>query len=47
MSVKHFKSIAGYKRWLAYGHMSGVFKVPGSQKVFIRGLLRKVKHKRK
>lgn len=42
--VKHFSSRAGYHKWLAYGHMRGLFKVKGNQKVFIRGKLIKVKH---
>jgi hypothetical protein len=45
--VKHFKSKAGYHKWLAYGHMHGDFKVPGVQKVYIRGRLHKVLHGRK
>lgn len=45
--VKHFKSVASYHRWLAFGHRTGVFKVPGNQKVYVRGVLRRVVHKRK
>jgi len=45
--IKHFKSTAGYHRWLAFGHMHGDFKVPGVQKIFIRGREHKVKHRRK
>ena len=45
--TKHFKSKASYQKWLAYGHMHGDFKVPGVQKVYIKGKLHKVKHKRK
>jgi len=44
--VKHFKSRAGYQKWLAYGHIHGHFKVPGVQRVYIRGKLHKVKHRR-
>ena len=44
----HFKSKAAYKRWLAYGHIHGVFeKAKGSQKVIIKGKTHKVKHKRR
>jgi hypothetical protein len=39
----HFKSKAGYGRWLAYGHMHGAFKGPGVD-VFIRGKKHKVHH---
>lgn len=45
--TKHFKSKAGYMKWLAHGHIHEDFKVPGNQKVFIRGKLHKVKHKRR
>ena len=45
--VLHFKSMAGYKKWLAYGHLRGKFKVPGHQEIYIRGKKRKVKHKRR
>ena len=44
--VKHFKSVAGYHRWLAFGHISGTFKVPGYQKIIIKGKEIKVKHKK-
>ena len=44
--IKYFKTKTGYMKWLAYGHMHGAFKVPGNQKVFIKGKLHKVKHKR-
>lgn len=43
--VKHFKSKMAYHKWLAYGHIHGAFKVPGNQKVFIRGKSISVKHK--
>lgn len=42
----HFKSKAGYDRWLAYGHMHKLFDVPGNQNIMIRGKPIKVKHKR-
>lgn len=45
--IKHFKSVTGYHKWLAFGHMHGAFKVPGNQKVFVRGKLLKVSHKKK
>ena len=42
----HFKSKAGYKKWLAFGHMHGAFKkAPGHQRIMIRGRVHKVKHK--
>lgn len=44
--IKHFKSKIGYRKWLAFGHMHGDFKVPGCQKVYVRGRLIKVKHRR-
>lgn len=44
----NFKSKAGYKKWLAFGHMSGVFaKTPGNTPVKVKGKTRKVKHTRK
>jgi len=44
----NFKSKAAYKRWLAFGHASGDFKrVPGSQKIKIKGKKHKVKHTRR
>lgn len=43
--TKNFKSKAGYKKWLAYGHATGVFKsTPGNQKVKLNGHKHKVKH---
>ena len=42
----HFKSKVGYHKWLAYGHMRGLFKVPGNKRIVIKGRLLKVKHKR-
>ena len=44
MPTRNFRSKAGYHRWLAWGHMHGAFKVPGDQKIKIRGRLIKVKH---
>lgn len=41
----HFKSTAGYHKWLAYGHMHGKFKVAGVKRVIIRGRVHNVKHK--
>jgi len=40
----NFKDMAGYKKWLAYGHMhvSGFGKTP--QKISIAGKSHKVKH---
>jgi len=41
----NFKSKAAYKRWLAFGHASGDFKrVPGNQKIKIKGKKHKVSH---
>ena len=41
----NFRSKAAYRRWLAYGHATGVFaKTPGHVKVYIRGKPHKVKH---
>jgi hypothetical protein len=43
----HFKSKAGYGKWLAFGHMHGAFaRVPGDARTFIAGKPHKVKHKR-
>lgn len=40
-----FKTTSGYKKWLAYGHIHGVFKkVPGYTRVKIRGKVHKVQH---
>ena len=45
--VMHFKSKKSYKKWLAYGHIHGVFEeTPGHVKVYIRGKRHKVKHKK-
>ena len=41
----NFRSKKAYRRWLAYGHATGVFaKTPGHVKVYIRGRPHKVKH---
>ena len=48
VKAMHFKSKAAYRRWLAYGHATGVFeKTPGDVKVYIRGKKHKVKHVRR
>ena len=42
-----FSSKDKYQRWLAYGHVSGVFeKTPGNQPVMITGKRHRVCHKR-
>jgi len=41
----NFRSKEAYRKWLAYGHIHGIFaKTPGHVKVFIRGRPHKVKH---
>lgn len=41
----HFKTKKGYRKWLAFGWIHGVFKrKPGHQKIVIRGKPHKVKH---
>jgi hypothetical protein len=41
----NFSSGAAYKRYLAYGHSTGVFeKTPGNQPVSIQGKAKKVQH---
>lgn len=47
MGTRHFSSMAGYKRWLAFGHIHGKFKVPGNQTIFVRGKRLKVRHKKR
>jgi hypothetical protein len=43
----NFKSKEAYRKWLAYGHMHGVFKkAPGHVRVKIRGKPHRVKHRR-
>ena len=45
VSTRNFKSKESYQKWLAFGHLSGVFEeTPGHQKVLIRGKKHKVKH---
>lgn len=44
-TAKNFSSKAGYKKWLAYGHMHGDFaKSPGNTPVKIKGKAHKVAH---
>jgi len=44
----NFKSQKSYKKWLAFGHASGDFKrVPGNQKIKIKGKKHKVQHGKK
>ena len=41
----NFKSASAMKKWMAYGHMHGVFaKSPGNTPVKIKGKSHKVKH---
>ena len=43
----NFRSEEAYRKWLAYGHIHGVFeRTPGHVDVYIRGKRKKVKHKR-
>ena len=43
----NFRSKEAYRKWLAYGHIHGVFrKTPGHVNVFIRGKPHKVRHSR-
>jgi len=45
MRTLNFKTTAGYKRWLAYGHIHKVFeKAPGNSKILIKGKIHKVQH---
>jgi hypothetical protein len=44
----NFRSKKSYKRWLAYGHATGVFeKTPGHVEVYIRGRKHKVNHRKR
>lgn len=44
-TAMNFKSKAAMKKWMAFGHMSGVFaKSKGNTPVKIRGKAHKVKH---
>ncbi len=41
----HFKTKAGYKKWLAYGHIHGDFaKVKGNKEIYIAGKKHTVDH---
>lgn len=41
----NFSSNANYKKWLAYGHATGVFeRTPGNTPVSINGKHKKVQH---
>ena len=46
MVTRNFKSVKGYHKWLAYGHIHGVFRKRGNQRIKIRGRRHKVKHRR-
>lgn len=41
-NVLHFKSKAGYKKYLAYGHIRNLFH--GRKRIYIRGKFHKVIH---
>jgi hypothetical protein len=44
----NFRSKEAYRKWLAYGHIHGVFKrTPGHVRVRIRGRPHRVKHSRR
>jgi hypothetical protein len=44
----NFRSWEAYRKWLAYGHIHGLFKkTPGHVRVKIRGRPHKVKHSRR
>jgi len=44
----NFRSYESYRKWLAYGHATGVFeKTPGHVKVYIQGKKHRVKHTRR
>ena len=48
IKAMHFRSKKAYRKWLAYGHIHGIFeKTPGHVKVYIRGRPHRVKHTRK
>lgn len=48
MGTKNFRSKASYRRWLGYGHATGVFTAtPGHQRVKIRGKPHRVSHVRR
>jgi len=47
MGTMNFKSKAAYIRWVKYGQATGVFaKVPGHQKIRIKGKYHKVDHRK-
>lgn len=42
---RNFRSKEAYKKWLGYGHASGVFEeTPGHQRIRIRGRAHRVDH---
>ncbi len=44
----NFRSKKAYRKWLAYGHIHGVFeRTSGHVKVSIRGRLHRVKHSKR
>lgn len=45
--VMNFKSKEAYRKWLAYGHIHGLFNSPGNVSVKIRGKSHRVKHSKK
>lgn len=47
MPTRNFSSKAAYQRWLAYGHIHGVFHKKHHARIKIRGRPHKVKHKTK
>ena len=47
MGTMNFKSKKAYLAWIRYGHAKGVFaKVPGNQKIRIKGKYHKVDHRK-
>jgi len=41
----NFRSKEAYRKWLAYGHIHGIFRrTPGHVRVYIRGKPHRVKH---
>jgi len=47
MRTMHFKSHADYSKWLAYGHMHGLFEeTPGNTTILIHNLKHHVRHTR-
>jgi len=43
----HFKSKAGYKRWVAYGHIHNKFKGGAGERVVIAGRPHRVRHSKR